>query len=67
MALTVIYENGQEQYRDYLMENGVWKLRMYVQDGHIEVNPGCPFYDITDENGIREERFRQTVYQSWRK
>lgn len=64
VALTVIYENGQEQYRDYLMENGVWKLRMYVQDGHIEVNPGCPFYDITDENGIREERFRQTVYQS---
>lgn len=64
VALTIIYENETEQYRDYLMENGVWKLRLYANDGHVEINAKCPYYDIPDENGVREIQFQKTVYAS---
>lgn len=29
VSSTVIYENGIEQYQDFLMENGIWKIREY--------------------------------------
>lgn len=64
VALTIIYEDGKEQYRDYLMENGIWKLRLFAADGHVEVNPKYLEYDIVDENGTREGKFKQTVYDS---
>ena len=36
---SIVYENGVEKYQDYLMENGIWKLRVYAEDGHVDVNP----------------------------
>lgn len=46
---TVIYENGIEQYQDFLMENGIWKIREYKNDGHVVVNPTCPDYDVVPD------------------
>lgn len=64
MAMTVIHEGGKEKYRDYLMEDGTWKLRQYVQDGHVEVNQECPEYDIEDKTGVRKVSYQRKVYQS---
>lgn len=41
VSSTVIYENGIEQYQDFLMENGIWKIREYKNDGHVVVNQTC--------------------------
>lgn len=41
---TIIYENEKPLYQDYLMENGIWKLRCFRDDGHVEINPGHSEY-----------------------
>lgn len=46
ISKTVVYENGRSVYQDFLMENGVRKLR-YYQDGHVEINPKYPKFDVT--------------------
>ena len=49
VSSTVIYENGIEQYQDFLMENGIWKIREYKNDGHVIVNQTCPEYDVVPD------------------
>ena len=49
VSSTVIYENGIEQYQDFLMENGIWKIREYKNDGHVIVNQTCPDYDVVPD------------------
>lgn len=49
VSSTVIYENGIEQYQDFLMENGIWKIREYKNDGHVVVNQTCPDYDVVPD------------------
>jgi len=39
VSSSVVYEEGREYYQDYLMENGIWKMRCYSDDGHVEINP----------------------------
>lgn len=49
VSSTVIYENGIKQYQDFLMENGIWKIREYKNDGHVVVNQTCPNYDVVPD------------------
>lgn len=49
VSSTIIYENGIEQYQDFLMENGIWKIREYKNDGHVVVNQTCPNYDVVPD------------------
>lgn len=49
VSSTVIYEKGIEQYQDFLMENGIWKIREYKNDGHVIVNQTCPDYDVVPD------------------
>ncbi len=39
---TVHYENGKPVYQDYLTEHGLWKMRQYYKDGHVELQKVCP-------------------------
>ena len=70
VSSTVIYENGIEQYQDFLMENGIWKIREYKNDGHVIVNQTCPNYDVVPDakNGKAGEpvemRFTRAEYDS---
>lgn len=70
VSSTVIYENGIEQYQDFLMENGIWKIREYKNDGHVVVNQTCPNYDVVPDakNGKAGEpiemRFSKAEYDS---
>lgn len=54
LSSSVVYDQGEILYRDYLMENGIWKLRCFQEDGHVEINPGCATYLL--QTGEREER-----------
>ena len=70
VSSTIIYENGIEQYQDFLMENGIWKIREYKNDGHVIVNQTCPDYDVVPDarNGKAGEpvemRFTRAEYDS---
>ena len=41
---TIVYVQGEAHYQDYLMDNGIWKMRHFQQDGHVEINPKYPQY-----------------------
>lgn len=64
LAMTAVYEGTAEKYREYLMEDGTWKLRQYIHDGHVEVNQECPEYDIADGNTIRIVSYKKAEYCS---
>ncbi len=49
LSSTILFREDEAPWRqDYLMENGVWKLRHFLDDGHVEVNPACPEYLAAD-------------------
>ncbi|MCI9632677.1 MAG: accessory Sec system protein Asp1 [Ruminococcus sp.] len=63
-ASMIFYENGQPVYQDYLTEAGIWKLRRYDKDGHVEINAGCPEY-LLECGGLRETRqFSRITYEN---
>lgn len=44
VSSTVIYREGKPYYQDYLTEKGIWKMRCFQEDGHVEINPKHPTY-----------------------
>lgn len=50
VASTIVFENGQPLHQDYLMEDGMWKMRHFLQDGHVEINENCPHYLLQYQN-----------------
>jgi accessory secretory protein Asp1 len=62
VSSTILYEEGQPVYQDYLNENGVWKLRHFKQDGHVEINPGNRNYLIQYQGTAQTIPFLQTSY-----
>lgn len=46
VSSTLIFDAGQLIYQEYLTEKGVWKLRVYKEDGHVQVNPNAGTYLI---------------------
>ncbi len=64
VSATTIYRDGQPLYRDYLMENGVWKLRCFQDDGHVEVNPAWTGYRLAYEDKEQTRTFVSLRYDS---
>lgn len=64
VSSTIIYENEKVLYQDYLMENGIWKLRFFQTDGHVEVNPKYKEYRLLHQNEERIKKFSKLSYES---
>lgn len=64
VSSTILYENGEPWYQDYLMENGEWKLRHFLREGYVEINPKHPNYRIRFLDEEIENRFSQLRYDS---
>ena len=64
VSSTVLYDNGQLLYQDYLTEKGVWKLRRYQEDGHVEVNPRIPYYTLSYQGEEERKYFTHQFYDS---
>lgn len=64
VSSTIIYEKGKAVYQDYLMENGIWKFRHFMQDGHVEINPACPNYLIVHAEKEFTHRYKKLYYES---
>lgn len=65
ISSTILYEDEQPFRQDYLMENGVWKLRHYIQDGHVEINPNEPNYLLEYQGREQTITFRGRSYESF--
>jgi len=61
---TIVYRNGAPLYQDYLMGNGIWKLRSYFEDAHCVINPKYPNYCISYNDKEENHRFLQERYDS---
>ena len=64
ISSTILYENEKPFRQDYLMENGVWKLRHYIQDGHVEINPNAPNCLLVYHDCEQAIPFLQMSYES---
>ncbi len=64
VSSTSIYENEQLLYQDYLMENGIWKMRYFQYDGHVEINQDCPGYLLQYEGEMQEKQFSRMRYEN---
>lgn len=64
ISSTILYENEQPFRQDYLMENGVWKLRHFLQDGHVEINPKASDYLLVYQDRERTIPFLHLSYDS---
>ena len=64
ISSTILYEDETPFRQDYLMENGVWKLRHYIQDGHVEINPNAPNYLLVYQECEQTLPFLQMSYES---
>lgn len=64
VAGSIVYEQGQPKYQDYLTERGIWKMRRFMEDGHVEINSSFPCYDISVDGQIREVLFQKSRYAS---
>lgn len=56
VSSTIVYENAIPHHQDYLTEKGIWKLRHFFVDGHVEVNPKIPTFLLKYE----EKEYRRT-------
>ncbi len=46
------------------MENGTWKMRLFQQDGHVEINPATPVYDVFNQGETQTRTFKNLVYKT---
>lgn len=67
LSSTVLYEDGKMLYQDYLRDDGVWKLREYASDGHVEVNPRASEYLISFDGEEETHPFLNQRYDSMQK
>ena len=64
VSSTALFENGNKTHQDYLTEKGVWKLRRFEDDGHIEINQKIPYFSLSYKGGFEQIAFKQHQYES---
>lgn len=66
LSSTTVYKNGNPHHRDYLMENGIWKMRESLPDGHVIINPKFPEFTVVSGNKGKEIPFQALEYDNIR-
>ncbi len=64
VSSTIIYRDEKPLYQDYLMENGIWKMRCYQDDGHVSINPKHPEYLLQYQGREQKGRFHRLSYDN---
>ncbi|MDO5403769.1 MAG: accessory Sec system protein Asp1, partial [Eubacteriales bacterium] len=59
---SIVYKNAKPLYQDYLMENGLVKMRQFIQDGHVEINQQYCQYLLRYEDKEIEKTFAKIRY-----
>ena len=61
---SVVFENGIEKFCEYYMENGVWKMRCHLDDGHVEINQRYANYFLVYNGEEYSLPFSKEIYSS---
>lgn len=64
ISSAIMYNNGVKTYQDYYNEDGVWKIRVFFTDGHVEINNKRNFYIIGSDDNKSKIEFKQLSYDS---
>lgn len=64
VSRTTVYEDNKEKYQDYLTETGIRKLRVYAEDGHVQINPKAPGFLIEYQGTEECRQFSRMIYDS---
>lgn len=64
IASTIVFEEERPVYQDYLTDTGVWKLRVFYADKHVEVNPRNNTYLLEYEKEDKIETFVKITYSN---
>lgn len=62
VSSTIVYENGAPLYQDYLTDKGVWKIRHFLSDGHVEINTKAPRFLVQYQGKEQVRNFLQFSY-----
>jgi len=62
VSSSVVYDAQGPLYQDYLTDKGIWKIRQYIRDGHVEVNPRSNTYLLEYEGEESVRSFSQETY-----
>ncbi len=63
VSSTMLFEDQKPLYQDYLTDKGVWKIREFWTDGHVEVNRKCPTYLLEYDGKEYIREFSKSVYE----
>lgn len=64
ISSTILFQDGQPIYQDYLMENGKWKMRHYKQGGYVEINVDHPGYLLEYQGKTYRRQFLRRTYEN---
>ncbi len=65
VSSAIIYSENAPVYQDYYTENGTWKIRVFFNDNHVEINPERNFYIINLGKEPGEKiTFKKNRYES---
>ncbi len=64
LSASMVYKEGKPFCQDYFMENGIWKMRCFQEDGHVEMNPGYPDYLLCCQGKEERGQFSRCTYES---
>lgn len=61
---TMVFEQEVPVYQDYLTDTGVWKIRHFAEDGHVEINPKNPVFLLSYKENEYTKEFSKLSYDS---
>lgn len=64
VSSTIMYENEKPVHQDYLNDKGVWKIRYFHNDGHVDVNQNNNTYLIEYGDKDYIKTFSKLTYDS---
>ena len=64
VSSTMMFDNEQPLYQDYLNDKGVWVIRYYYNDGHVDVNQNNNTYLIEYNNKEYVKSYMKLSYDS---
>ncbi len=64
VSSSIRFEDNIPMHQDYLTDKGVWKLRHFLSDGHVEINQKIPTYLLEYKGKEHTKKFTRSSYSS---
>ena len=64
VSSSIRYEDGIPMHQDYLTDKGIWKMRHFLTDGHVEINQKIPTYLLEYNGEEHKNKFARSSYST---